>query len=103
MPERKRFFLLMSSLNKLNMFSLRKQVKAKHQTYIEIMRSTMTMKTTQERYGDGVDVIFAGAIVVLSQTSPNIFAKSAKLTLKVAFCDEFEKTFASAEEWRNNS
>ena len=54
------------------------------------------------RNEDGVDVIFDGAIVVLSKTYPNIFVKSAKLTLKVAFCDEFGKTFAAADEWRNN-
>ena len=55
---------------------------------------------TRIRNEDGVDVLFDGPIVVLSQ---NIFAKSAKLTLKGAFCDEFGKTFAAAEEWRNNS
>ena len=48
-------------------------------------------------------LMFDGAIVVLSQTHPNTFAKSGKLTPKVAVCDEFGKTFASAEEWRNNS
>ena len=66
------------------------------------MTMTMTMMKIL-RIDNGVDVIFDRAFVVLSHIYPNIFAKSAKLTLKVAFCDEFEKTFASAEEWRNNS
>ena len=51
-----------------------------------------------------MEMMMKMAVVVLSHTLPNVFEKSAKLTLtlKLHFCDEFGKTFEAAEDQWNN-